>query len=122
MAYTFKLGDTTFAKLSTTDGRFAIDCKVGAAIEDKKIYHVPGVDGNYLTRCGQKGRKIVVRMRYKGVLAAAQGLMETDRAAVENTAIIITDTNGNTYAMCDLVDDGYKNRNGSQGAKTSHAQ
>lgn len=96
----------TFAGLNHADGRYALDINVGSRDYDIKRYHVPGVDGNYVVRCGAKGGIITASVRYVGIIGAVLGYYTTDLAAIANKACTIVDDAGNSYTRCELVPNG----------------
>ncbi|MCX7935134.1 MAG: hypothetical protein N3A66_07745 [Planctomycetota bacterium] len=103
MAYTFSIGDVDFEALSRANSRCALYLRVDGAEYQRIRFHVPGVDGNYVIRGGRTGQRIVAVMRYIGTLNTVLSNMASDRAAWENTAVMIVDSNGDYYTNCNLV-------------------
>lgn len=69
----------TYAGVSTSNGRQALDFDPGAPDQLQFRFHPPGVAGNYLVRDGTTGANINVVMRYVGATKdAAEALYISD--------------------------------------------
>jgi len=101
---TFSIGGTNFTALDSTSGRHALGVRATNPHYDVKRFHPPGVDGQYVVRCGRLGQTFIFRARYVGTLANVFAYIETDRNAWANAAITLIDDHGTTYTVCNLID------------------
>jgi hypothetical protein len=92
-----------YSGISTTNGRQAIDFDAGAAFQDQKRFHSPGVDGQFLIRGKAVGRSINIIVRYMGAdMATAEGYYQSDCTSFATTQVQII-CMGQTYSGCNLL-------------------
>jgi len=109
MSISATLGSQSFgAPSSSGTARQLLGEKVNGAVYDKRRFHVPGVDGNYIVRCGRKSQLLVYRLRYFGSVANVADYMATDYNKWATESITIEDSGGNSHNGCNLTDDGFK--------------
>jgi len=104
MALTFTIGGTSFPEASPSTGRHALSFNATNKKYWRRRYHSPGQDGNFLVRGGQNGGEINVTVRYIGTIDEVWDLYNTDKAAWEDTEVIIADPTGFSYERCNLVE------------------
>jgi hypothetical protein len=97
----------TYASLSLTYGRKAIDFTPDSPEQDIKRFRVPGIDGNYLMRNGRSGGLLTFAMLYIGdrknsSAANVDDLLIADMAALADRACTIT-LGTNTFTNCNLI-------------------
>ena len=105
MGVTFSIGGTSFGALTTAStGRKAIFCRQGAITSDRKRFHVPGQNGNFVILGGRDGMPIVCRARYLHTsVSAARALYRADRATWAAGEVTIVDEEGQSFERCNLV-------------------
>jgi hypothetical protein len=92
----------TFAGISLTNGRQAIDFDPGAEHQQQFRFHSPGVKGNFLVRDAAIGRAISVVVRYmNSTLNLAEADYQTDAAAFVTKQCEIV-CHGITYKGCNV--------------------
>lgn len=106
-ALTFTIGGVIFAGLTNakTTGKYALEpLRVGAAVEDLNVYHVPNVTGSYTNTSGKQSRPISAKVRYvQATLATLLSTIRTDIGTLEAKTLSITGDDGQTYTRVRLV-------------------
>jgi hypothetical protein len=104
---TFTLGGIEFTGLTAakTAGKYALEpLRVGAAVEDLNVYHVPNVTGSYTSSSGKQSRPISGRVRYvAAALATLTSTIRADVGTLEAKTLSIIGDDGTTYTRCRLV-------------------
>lgn len=71
---------TNFGKLNVDSGpRYYIDDTLEEPKYDNGKFHAPGWNGNAIIRRGYTGQKIILNVRYQGILADIHAAWKTDR-------------------------------------------
>ena len=103
----FSLGDLEFDGLTAASaaGQYALEpLRVGAAVEDLNVYHVPNVTGSYTSSSGKQSRPISAKVRYLATsLSTLLASIRSDIGALEATTLSIIGDDGTTYTRCRLV-------------------
>jgi hypothetical protein len=102
MSLSFTIGGVSFGALGPGNARNALACEAGAPRFGLLRHHVPGVDGNFVTRLGRLGREILCRVRYLGTEAEAQSCHAADLQAWQNCAVLILAPGGVQHPRCAL--------------------
>lgn len=105
MGQSFSLGGIDFGELGppTTTGKYALDFKAGAGVEDLATYHVPGVKGSYTVSGDIMSRPIVARARYIAAdVSALLSAVISDVQSLEGAAVDVDGDDGETYERCRL--------------------
>jgi hypothetical protein len=93
----------TYGPISTTNGRQAIDFDAGAAFQDQKRFHSPGVSGQFLIRGASVGSSIHVVVRYMAAdMATAESEYQSDCGVFTTNQCEIICA-GQTYKGCNLL-------------------
>jgi len=92
----------TYAGISLTSGRQALDFDAGAPRHNQFRFKSPGVAGQWLIRDAMIGRNIRITVRYMGdTKDEAEALYQDDCAAFAWTPVAIV-ANSNTYKGCNV--------------------
>jgi len=71
--------DADFGAVQLDGVRQALDFDVASPEHDNRQFSVPGVDGVWVMRAGQRAGRISLTVRYYGTIAAAALAYKTDR-------------------------------------------
>lgn len=100
-------GETTltFGAIGHTNARQALDFDAGAAHQDQKRFHAPGVAGQFLIRGASTARRIIVAVRYWATtIDAVETLYQADMATMATKSVQFV-CMGQTYKGCNLLPD-----------------
>ena len=107
-------GTTTLsaARMSTTVGIKLVHCIPDGELQAIKTYHLPGVNGNYVSRGGTTGADITIRLRFQGpgdggvndpfIIYEATNTFVSNADDIDKTPLSIT-YRGKTYTRCEAV-------------------
>ena len=95
-------GTTTFSAITGDPLRGALDMENSAPEYNNRVFNIPGVDGNYISRQGQRGGRLTLTVRYYGTAGTSFAACKTDREDFAKQSCSITDGT-ETYTRCTLI-------------------
>ena len=100
---------TAFPSVQAQGVRQALDFDAGSPEYRNDTFEIPGVDGVFVTRHGQRAGRLSLTVRYYGPIATAAAAWETDRNTFAKYNCIITNditSPSETYSRCTLQPNG----------------